>query len=131
MKQPKELLERWLHYSHYIVAKSPELDQLLADTKEAVKVEHGTPEQLVYVMNEMLGRRFKATPKVKSQFKARLKDGYTLAEMQTAVENYRASDLTDNRYLTPEFITNPNKLEKWLNATPTKVKSKTQEALEW
>jgi uncharacterized phage protein (TIGR02220 family) len=127
----KELLERWLIYGQGIIDASPELDQLLADTKEALKVENGSPEQLVYVMNEMLGRRFKTTPKVKSQFKARLKEGYTLAEMQTAVENYLSSDLTDSRYLTPEFITNPNKLEKWLNATPTKEKSKTQEALEW
>jgi hypothetical protein len=53
------------------------------------------------------------------QFKARLKDGYTIDDMIMATLNAYDSDhhrKSNHKNLTPEFITRGDKLEMWLNA---------------
>ena len=66
-----------------------------------------------------LERKFKGDTKTKTQFKARLKEGYTSKDFEKAVENlYKNPKHRDNGfiYATPELITRANKLQMYLNA---------------
>lgn len=72
--------------------------------------------------NRLTDRKFRGDSKSKRQFRARLKDGYHGPDFRKAILA-AASDgyLTDNpQYLTPEYITRQNILEKWTNADPPK-----------
>jgi uncharacterized phage protein (TIGR02220 family) len=57
--------------------------------------------------------------KAKKQLKARLKDGYTIKEILTAVKNCKADPyhIQNTKYLTLEFITRPDKLSKYISRT--------------
>lgn len=76
--------------------------------------------------NSIVGSSYKGSDKVLKQFEARLKEGYTLKEIATAIKNASNDDylMGDNeggkRYLTPEYILRANKLDQWLNAVPKK-----------
>ena len=68
--------------------------------------------------NKIRGSRFQAIDKVKRQFNARLKEGFTPAQMLQALENAMQDKfhITEGyRFLTPEFFTRPDKIEKFLN----------------
>lgn len=70
-------------------------------------------------------RNFKVTQKVKTALKSRLKD-YSKSDILTAIENAHKDDYhieTNFKYLTPEFILRPDKIEKFLNA-PVKQNTK-------
>lgn len=69
------------------------------------------------LFNELSKRAFRGSDKVASQFNARLKDGYTMDDFRTAITNAVKEDyLKKNpKYLTPEYITRANILDKWLN----------------
>lgn len=72
------------------------------------------------LFNSITNRNFKGDTKAKSQFNARIKEGYTLESFRTAITNC-FNDEYHKKYthhLTPEFITRPDKLEKFLN-TPS------------
>ena len=60
--------------------------------------------------------------KFKRQFRARIKEGFTLEEMVTATRNAFASEhhQKNRQYLTPEFITRADKLQTWLYSAPDK-----------
>lgn len=60
--------------------------------------------------------------KVKNQFNARIKDGYTKADIFNAILNcYNDPFHKQNpKYLTPEFISRPDKFEKYVFATHKK-----------
>ncbi len=63
-------------------------------------------------------RHFRGDTKSKRQFKARLADGYTGKDFEKAVKNmYRDQFHRDNnfKYATPELISRPDKLEKFIN----------------
>ena len=78
------------------------------------------------LFNEITKRNFKGTEKDKRQFNARLSDGFTLDEFRTAITNASMDEyLKKNpKYLTPEYITRADKLDKWLNAVVQKPKRK-------
>ena len=60
--------------------------------------------------------------KAKRQLKQRLKEGYSKQDVLKAIKNCAADSYhkeTKLKYLTPEFITRSDKLDKYLNATPT------------
>lgn len=72
----------------------------------------------INTFNELTKRTFKGCTKSKTQFKARLKDGYSGSEFKKAImnaydDNYHKE--TNHKYLTPEYITRSNMLEKYLN----------------
>lgn len=60
--------------------------------------------------------------KVKGQLNARIKEGFTLGDFQTAIENCNNDDFhkKNTKYLTPEFITRSDKLQMYLNVEPSK-----------
>jgi uncharacterized phage protein (TIGR02220 family) len=72
--------------------------------------------------NEITGKKHRTiTKKVKEQLNARLKDGFTKAEIMKAVVNCAKDEYhreTNLKYLTPEFITRADKLDKYLNTNP-------------
>lgn len=63
---------------------------------------------------------YKLNDKVKKQLNARIKEGYTSKDFEKAITNckrdpyHRENGL---KYLTPEFITRPDKLELYLNGS--------------
>lgn len=69
--------------------------------------------------NEVTGKSHRKLPsKAFSQFKARIKEGYTIDDLIKATENAMKSDYHKEsglRHLTPELITRGDKLELWLN----------------
>lgn len=69
-------------------------------------------------LNLMFDRSFKPIDKVKKAYNARIKDGYTPQEMLDALENVKNDKYhieTKYKYVTPEFMTRPDKLEKFKN----------------
>lgn len=69
--------------------------------------------------NEIKNSKFQLTDKVKSSLRERLKT-YTLEQIETAVRNCKADKyhIENPKYLTPEFILRPDKLEMYLNVKP-------------
>ena len=66
---------------------------------------------------------YKPLAAVKKSFEARLKDGYVFEDFEKAFNNIVADDYhkeQNYKYLTPKFLTNSEKLEKWANASDTK-----------
>jgi hypothetical protein len=78
----------------------------------------GVFEEFIAEFNRIRGTRFQAIDKVKRQFNARLKEGFTPAQMLKALETamndkYHISE--GYKYLTPEFFTRSDKIEKFIN----------------
>ncbi len=76
-------------------------------------------EDFLKRFNQITGRKFRVLDsKTKRQLKARLKDGFSIEEIFVAVKNCAADDYhqKNTQYLTPEFITRADKLQKYLNA---------------
>jgi uncharacterized phage protein (TIGR02220 family) len=73
--------------------------------------------------NEITDRKFRGDEKSKRQFFARLKQGYTPEQFGLAIQNCMNDEyhLQNPKYLTPEFITRQDKLEKYLNYVPTQT----------
>lgn len=88
-----------------------------------VVLKSGKPDQSVLVgfiqfFNSIKGRNFRKNKKIESALNARLKD-YTREEIKEAVSNAHNDTYhieTGFKYLTPEFILRPDKLDKFLNA---------------
>ena len=81
--------------------------------------------------NAIRGAKFQAIKKVRTQFDARLKEGFTPAQMLQALQKamkdkYHAD--TGYKYLTPEFFTRSDKIDKFLNA-PEPAKKNFEEAI--
>ncbi len=73
--------------------------------------------------NNTTSRKFKILDdKSKRQLNARLKEGFTVDDIIKATINCSKDQyhLDNPQYLTPEFITRPDKLQKYLNATQVK-----------
>ena len=79
-----------------------------------------TAQDFVERFNAIRGTRFTATEKVRKQFHARLKEGFTAEKMLHALRNAMQDDFHKSsgyKYLTPEFFTRSDKIDKYLNAT--------------
>ena len=74
-------------------------------------------DALLLAFNELTKRKFKLIPdKAKNQILARLKDGYDKADLWNAIENCYNDEYhkeTNHKYLTLEFISRPDKMEKY------------------
>jgi uncharacterized phage protein (TIGR02220 family) len=71
--------------------------------------------------NNIRGTRYRGDSKTERQFKARLKEGFTPARMIEALKNAMQDAWhleTGFKYLTPEFFTRPDKLDRFLNTSP-------------
>lgn len=69
-------------------------------------------------LNLCTNKKYRGSPKAKAAFFARLKDGYTFEEITKAISNASNDPFhRENKYdyLTPEFFTRADKLDKFLN----------------
>ncbi|MDR1116500.1 MAG: hypothetical protein LBL33_10235, partial [Tannerella sp.] len=67
--------------------------------------------------------KFQAIEKVGRSFNARLKEGFTPDQMLQALKTAMKDDFhvkNGYKYLTPEFFTRPDKLERFLNSNAGK-----------
>ena len=78
--------------------------------------------------NEITGKQCRVVnTKTKNQLKARLKEGYTKEDIIHAIKTCFKEDYhkeTNHKHLTLEFITRADKLDKYVNITEKKVKTK-------
>ena len=80
--------------------------------------------KFISFFNDMIGTKYRATKKTESQFKSRLEEGFTIQDIEKAVANAKTDAFLmgkndrKTRYLTPEFILRPDKLDKWVNHIP-------------
>jgi uncharacterized phage protein (TIGR02220 family) len=75
-------------------------------------------DKLLLFFNTTTGKNVRVVnDKTKKQFNARLKEGYTKADIFNAIKNCYNDDYHQNnpKYLTLEFISRPDKLEKYSN----------------
>lgn len=83
-------------------------------------------QKFIDKFNSFADRKFRITVKVKSALNARLKD-YDKKEIITAIEKAHKDEFhigNNFKYLTPEFILRPEKLEKFLNQQNGSQKNK-------
>jgi hypothetical protein len=84
----------------------------------------------VEAFNAIRGTKFQATQKVTGQFNARLKEGFTPSQMIEALRNAMKEKNhieSGYRYLTPEFFTRSDKLDRFLNAPASEITAITYE----
>jgi uncharacterized phage protein (TIGR02220 family) len=77
-------------------------------------------DALLVFFNKTTGKNLRLiNPKTKAQFNARLKEGYTKEDVMKAIRNCSMDKyhIENPKYLTPEFISRPDKMEKYANAT--------------
>lgn len=103
-------------------SKANRKDNIREDNiRDSSKPELGTSgkfKKFISYFNEKLGKKYRGCSKSKSQFNARLKDGYTAEDFAKAIENALKDEHHKNnayKHLTPEFITRSDKLEKFIN----------------
>jgi uncharacterized phage protein (TIGR02220 family) len=74
------------------------------------------------ILNKITNKKFRGSSKDKTSFNARMKEGYSLSDFETAITNCKNDKyhIDNPQYLTPEFITRSDKLQKYLNVSPTK-----------
>ena len=74
----------------------------------------------VELFNQLTQRSFKGDNKSERAFIARFKEGYDRDQFTKAINNAKKDPYhieTGFKYLTPEYITRPDQLEKWLNVS--------------
>jgi uncharacterized phage protein (TIGR02220 family) len=82
-------------------------------------------DALLVFFNKTTGKNIRLiNPKSKSQFLARLKEGYTKEDICRAIINCSTDNyhVENPKYLTPEFISRSDKMEKYANATTKQIK---------
>lgn len=84
------------------------------------KVNKSKYKEFISLFNRITNRKFKGDTKAERQFKARIKDGYTMQDFEKAITNCKHDPyhIENTQYLTPEFITRADKLEKFINIAP-------------
>lgn len=79
--------------------------------------------ELIDWFNSKFKKKYRVTGKLEGQLKSRLKEGYSLDDIKIATEiamtNFPHNE-NGFKYLTPVFMTNPNKLNQWLNSNKGK-----------
>lgn len=83
-------------------------------------------KELLKYINQRLGRNYRQEKKFQANLKARLKSGYTIAQIKGAFDRAVDDDFhrkNNYKHLSPEFICRSDKLEKFLNA-PVEAKKK-------
>jgi hypothetical protein len=85
-------------------------------------------EKLLLIFNRILGKKANVvSDKAKKQLRQRLKEGFEKPDILTALKNASEDQFhidSNYKFLTLEFITRPDKLEKFLNMSDFKIKRK-------
>lgn len=91
--------------------------------------------KLLSKFNDITNKGSRVVPdKAKRQILARLKEGYTKTDIIKGIEgcyNDSYHKETNHKYLTLEFISRPDKLEKFVNVTPIAQKKAPQYKDDW
>jgi len=95
------------------------------ESKEVISIDF---DKLIEIYNSIYGRQIRVIPaKAKKQIRERLKEGYTKTDFVTALENAKNDQYhKDNnyKYITLEFISRPDKFERYSSNHNYKVQSK-------
>jgi len=95
------------------------------------KVEPINFDILLNYINEKTNRSFRTINKnVQAKYKARLKDGYTKKDIQTAIDNAVKTDYHKEKgfkYLTPEFFSRADKIDLYSQTTEKEYVSPEQQ----
>jgi uncharacterized phage protein (TIGR02220 family) len=80
--------------------------------------------QFIELFNLRTGKKFKGDTKSRNQFEILLSTGYSLRDIEKATINCFEDEYHQKNpnYLTPEFITREDKLEKYFNSKPTETR---------
>lgn len=81
-------------------------------------------DRFIFICNLTLNKSYRGDNKARRQFQARIKDGYKLEDFKKAIENASQDPFhmeKEYRYLTPEFFTRSDKLERYMQM-PTKIR---------
>ena len=85
-------------------------------------------DKLLLIFNRILGKKARVvSDKAKKQLRQRLKEGFEKPDIVTALKNASKDQFhidSNYKFLTLEFITRPDKLEKFLNMSDFKIKRK-------
>jgi uncharacterized phage protein (TIGR02220 family) len=91
--------------------------QDVKDTKVSTSIDF---DKLLIAFNEITNKKCRVVnPKTRAQLKARLKEGYTKQNIKDAIincYNNKHHKESNHEYLTLEFITRPDKLERYSQA---------------
>lgn len=94
--------------------------------KEEEVVEDINFDSLLKWFNKLTGKNGRSvSDKVKKQFRARIKEGYNKSDITRAIKNCFEDDYhkANPKYLTLEFISRPDKFEKYVGASSSNVSS--------
>jgi uncharacterized phage protein (TIGR02220 family) len=119
----------WLLKKKKQATLKPPLNQVKAPLKQLDKIIEDNINIYVSFLkhfNETVGRNFRGCAKSKRNFYARIKQGYTIKDFQKAIVSAKADKFhvdNDYKYITPEFITRQDKLDRYINQTPKRYTS--------
>ena len=108
--------------NHYGMVRKVECNLIELEDEEEIEDEEQKPnlsvdfDALLKSFNDLTGKKIKVVPdKAKRQIKARLKDGYSKQDIWNAIVNcFNDPYHQENpRFLTLEFISRPDKMEKY------------------
>lgn len=133
-KAPTKALDKALHNHSTKQGQSiVSIDKQITSNKE--QDNNIDWSKLLSKFNDITGKSSRVVPdKAKKQILARIKEGYTKNDILKGIENcYKDShhQETNHKYLTLEFISRPDKLEKFVNVTPIAKKKAPQYKDEW
>ena len=125
---------RWQKIANDSKRIKPIAKMAVTDTDTVTDTVTGTDnvidyKELLSFINKTLGRSFRVIPEsTKNKYKARLKEGFTKSDIQKAILNASKDSYhidTNYKYLTPEFFSRADKLNKFCNfVEKPKVKQK-------
>jgi uncharacterized phage protein (TIGR02220 family) len=94
------------------------------DSNKNKKEDKSSYSDLLSFLNSTTNKSFKVvTSKADKNIKSRIKDGFTIDDVKKAIINCSKNKyhIENPQYLTLEFITRADNLEKYLNAAPTQM----------
>lgn len=80
-------------------------------------------KEFIELINDVLQKKYRGDTKSKKQFLARIKEGVMLDDWRVVINNFALQQYhidSGFNYLTPEFFTRSDKIEKGLNLTVPK-----------
>jgi uncharacterized phage protein (TIGR02220 family) len=121
-KARESVMKRWEKYERNTDVKGTKNDSNTSKVKKSKVKEN--KENNIYIdfiksFNSITGKKIRVPDKkFKGQLNARLSEGFTIDEILKAVENCKKDKyhMENPKYLTPEFITRADKLQKFLSS---------------
>jgi uncharacterized phage protein (TIGR02220 family) len=92
---------------------------LAENENENENINENVYKKFLIRFNFLTGKKLRILDKKsKTQLKERLKEGYTMKEIESAIINCKNDKfhIENPKYLTPEFITRPDKLQKFIES---------------